>query len=824
MHDLRDAIRGLRHAPGFSATVILTLALGLGANAAMFDLADRLMFRPLSYLRDPDSVHRIYWQWRERGTTNTTPSTQYARYLDLRNGTASFSELAVFYESPLAIGSGESAREYRVSAVSASYFTFFDAAPALGRFFTDEEDRVPRGADVVVLSYPFWRAAFGGRDVRGEPLQIANVRATIIGVAPDGFDGVNDANPPVAYIPATTFAGSSETNDAATYFNRYYWGWANVLARRKPGVTRAQAEADATQAFRATWEAARADNPQSPSLADAQPRVAVSPIRPGAGPNPTLEARTALWLAIVAAIVLVIACANVASLFLARTLQRTHEIAVRRALGVSRWRLAMLPLAESLLLTLCGGAAALVVAQWGSAGLGRLLASTTAPATPGLLDLRTVAFTFMITVVVGVAIGLAPLQLARIDLAQTLRGGVRGGMSQGHRLRGALLVVQAALSIVLLIGAGLFVRSLQAVVDAPMGYDAGRVLLVQRVFRGPIMDDAGQRAMRSVLLTTAQALPDIESAAWVSSAPFVSTSSTTLYVDGMPDANSLGAFSFQATTPDYFRTMGTRILSGRGLTAEDRGGAPPVAVVSASMARVLWPRQQPIGKCFRMREQSAPCMTVVGVAEDMVQREIADNRRYHYYLSIDQYTRTWGNGLLLRLRGDPLREAESIRAALQRVMPGESYLRVLPLAALVQDARRSWRLGAAVFVAFGALTLAVAAIGLYGLIRYNVTERWHELGVRVALGAQRVDLLRLVVGEGVSLAGLGIIGGLPIAWFAARWMQPLLYQQSASDPLIYLAVTIAILFVAVAAVAPPAIRAASADPNIALRECRSPYL
>ena len=820
MHQtFRDALRGLRRAPAFSATVIFMFAIGLGANAAMFNLVDRLMFRPLSFLRDPDSVHRIYWQWQDRGSLNTTVSTQYARYLDLRNGTTSFSEFAAFYESALAVGSEEAAREFRVSAVSASYFTFFDAAPILGRFFSGDEDRVPRGADVAVLSFSFWRSAFGGRDVRGEVLQIGNVRATIIGVAPDGFDGVNDANPPVAYIPVTTYAASTGTNDSLTYFNRYYWGWVNVMVRRKPGVTRAEAEADATQALRATWEHARADNPQGPPLADAQPRVVVSAMRPGAGPNPTLEARTTLWLTVVAAIVFVIACANVANLSLTRALQRSREMAVRRALGISQWRLAALALTESLVLTLCGAAAAVIVAQWGSTGLGTLLVSaSTAPAPPAFLDARTVAFMLAIAIVAGVVIGLAPLHLTRASLADTLRRGTRGGHSDGQRLRAGLLVVQAALSIVLLIGAVLFVRSLQAVVASPVGYDADRVLLVNRVFRGPVIDDAGQRAMRSALLTTAQGLQGVESAAWVSSAPFVSTSSTILFVDGVPQVNSLGAFSFQATTPDYFRTMGTRILSGRGLTADDRAGQPPVAIVSASMARVLWPQQEPIGKCFRMREAAAPCTTVVGVAEDILQREVTDNRRYHYYLSIDQYTRTWGNGLLVRLHGDPAREGEAIRAALQRVMPGESYLRVQPLASLVQDARRSWRLGATVFVAFGVLTLVVAAIGLYGLIRHNVAQRRHELAVRVALGAGRADIVRLVGSQSVSLAFAGAAAGIPIAWVSARWLQPLLYQQSATDPVVYVAVSSAMLVVSLAAAAPSAIRAAVSDPNAVLRD------
>jgi hypothetical protein len=332
-----------------------------------------------------------------------------------------------------------------------------------------------------------------------------------------------------------------------------------------------------------------------------------------------------------------------------------------------------------------------------------------------------------------------------------------------------------------------------------------------------MFDDAAQRALRAALLSAAQGLPGVEAAAWVSSAPFISTSWTRLFIDSVAPADAPGRFTFQATTPDYFRAMGTRVLRGRGLTAADSPGAPPVAVVSESMARVLWPGRDAIGQCFRMREATAPCTTVVGVAEDIVQSEIADVRRYHYYLSIEQYTRTWGNGLVLRLRGDPAREAEAVRAALQSVVPGDSYVTVQPLAGLVDTARRSWRLGATVFVAFGVLTLVVAAVGLYGMIGYNVAERRQELGVRVALGAQRADVLRLIVSQGVGVAVAGMFLGVPLALVAARWVQPLLFEQSARDPFVYAAVSCTMALVALAASALPALRAPAADPNPALR-------
>ena len=475
-------------------------------------------------------------------------------------------------------------------------------------------------------------------------------------------------------------------------------------------------------------------------------------MRPGAGPEPALEARTALWVSVVAVIVLVIACANVTNLFLARALRRSREIAVRLALGVSRGRLVMQSITESLVLSVFGAGAALVIAQWAGAAIRHRLVAMRGPSESVFTDWRTLGLTIGVAMVTGMLVGLVTaLSSGRGDLAQTLRGGSRGGVSERARLRPALLVMQATLSVVLLIGAALFVRSLNAVKRMRIGYDADRVLLVSRVIQGASFNDSAQRFLRSRLLETAQALPDVESAAWVSSAPFVSTSNTTLYVAGIDSVDRLGTFTNQATTPDYFRTMGTRILRGRPLLPEDRAGAPNAAVVSESMARTLWPGRDALGQCFRLRADTAPCTTVVGIAEDMVQRDLAGTQRLHYYLSMEQYTRTWGNGLVLRVRGDPATKAEGIRKALQRVVPGSSYVTVQPLGDVVASAQASWRLGATMFVALGVLALVVAAVGLYGVIGYNVAQRMHELGVRVALGAQRRDVVRLVVSQSIRV-------------------------------------------------------------------------
>lgn len=816
--DITYALRGLARAPGFTATVVVTLGLGLGANVAMFGVVDRLMYRPLAFLRDPATVHRLYWQWQDASQTRTTRTAAYRRYLDLREGTRAFSALAAFSERDVAVGEGAQAQERRIAAVSASYFEFFDAAPLRGRYFTADEDQPPRGVDVAVIAHDFWQSEFGGREVLGERLVVGEVRATIIGVAPRGFHGVNDAAPPVLWMPITTFAGSAGTNDARTYYSAYAWGWVNVLARRAAHQSVAAASADASATLSAHWRAEREDNPGLRPVAEARPRAIVASVRPGAGPNPAVEERTALWVAGVALLVLLTAGANVGNLVLARALGRQREMAVQVALGASRARLAWQSILECTLLAALGGGCALAVAQWGGTLINRALVRSTTDV-DAFADSRSLVVTAGLVLLTGLVLGLVPLVVLRRanGLAGSARSGVRAGLADGQRLRRALLVAQAAFSVVLLVGAALFVRSLMAARAMPLGYDAERVVLVQRVFRGATMTDDAQVAMRMRLLETAQGLADVEAAAWVSSAPFVSTSSTTLRVDGAGATDHLGTFTYQAASPDYFRVMGTRIVRGRPFTTADRRGAPEVMVVSEAMARVLWPGADALGRCVTIARDGEPCRTVIGVAEDMVQQDLASGTRFHFYMPIAQYPRTWGNGMLIKLRGAPELYGERVRVALQQVMPGASYLTMRPLPGIVESARSAWRLGATMFVAFGLLALVVAAVGLYGAIGYDVALRVRELGVRVALGADRAHVLRLIIGQGICVTAAGMAAGLLVAAWSAPWVEPLLFRQSARNPLVYAGAAGVMLVVSLVAGALPALRAARTDPARALR-------
>ncbi len=818
LQDVRYGARGLRRSPGFTVAVILTLGLGIGANAAMFGVIDRLMFRPLPFLRAPARVHRVYLESTNRGRANLqSGGYEYTAYLDLQKFSSSFEAWTAWADFTTAIGQGDASREQLVGMVSGSFFEFFEARPVLGRFFGPADDQVPEGAQVVVLSYPLWQAEYGGRDVLGEVLYVGSVPCTIIGVAPRGFTGLPERAPPVAFIPITTFAANTGgPDDRRTYYTRYNWGWVSVFARRKAGVSVDDATADLSRAYVRSWNAARAIDPDLPAAEIARPRAIAGPVKTGAGPTASLEARTVRWVTGVAVIVLLIACANVANLLLARMLRRRREVALRLALGVSRRRLLAQALVESLLLAGSGLVAGLAIAEWGGAALRRLFVDGSLGV---VTDPRTLLLAAGAALAATVLAGLGPAILGtRADLATGLKAAGREAGHHRSRTRSALLVFQGTLSVVLLIGAGHFVRSLRQVREFRMGYDSRPVVMVGRNLRGVELTESERGALGRRLLDAAHAVPGVTHAALVSSVPFWSTSSRSLFVAGIDSVARLGSFTFQTATPEYFETMDTRILRGRAFGEADRAGAPRVAVVSQAMAEVLWPGREALGQCLRVGSDTMPCTTVVGITENAVQRSLlGDEKPYRYYLPLDQHEPHRAGYLMVRTRGDPAREAETVRKALQAVMPGTAYVAVRPLEEVIDGQRRSWQVGATMFVAFAGLALLVAAVGIYGVISYDVAQRLPELGVRIALGARSAHIARLVVGQGARLATLGLAIGLLIATLVARWIEPLLFRQSARDPWVFGAAGGLLLLVALAASAVPAARATRADPSTVLR-------
>jgi len=817
--DLRYAVRGLKSRPGFTIGVILTLALGIGANAAMFSVVDRLLLRPPPLLKSPERVHRVYLANMYRGKEFKNGAVQYARFADLTRWTTSFDRTAEFTTRELAIGVGTDAHEMTVGAVSANFFGCFDAPPVLGRYFTSAEDTTPTGAAVAVLSYGLWQTRYGAsRDILGETLQVGATLYTIIGVTPRGFAGLWPGKPPAVYVPITAYGAESGANlglRGESWWQTYHWTWASMLVVRKPGVTVADAEADLTAAYKRSYLAALASSPHMPPIEVERPRAIAGSVLEQRGPNASAETKVATWLTGVAAIVWLIACANVANLLLARALHRRREIAVRLALGVSRGRLAVQLLTESLLLALLGGGAGLLVAQWGGTILRTELLRNTAGA--GVVsDPRSLLFVGIAVLLTGFGTGLAPiLQTRRVDLTQDLKAGVREGGVQRSRLRAGLLVFKGALSVVLLVGAGLFVRSLQHVKHVRLGYDPDSVLVIDLRMRGVQLDSAHRVALRRQLLASALAIPGVAHVSRQVTMPFWSTWNEDLHVAGIDSVDRLGEFDLNAVSTDYFPTMGTRLLAGRAITDQDAGGAPRVMVVSTSMARVLWPDHDPLGACVRIGGDTVPCTTVVGVAEDIKSRSLGDEPAYFYYLSADQFSPD-GGGLFVRIR-DAARARETVRRALQPFMPGPSYVTVTPVSDAVSGETQSWRLGAMLFTVFGLLALVLAAIGLYSVIAYNVAQRTHEMGVRIALGAGMRDLVRLVLTEGVVLAGFGVALGTVIALIVGRWVAPLLFEESPRDPAVFVFVAATLLAVALVSSLAPARRAGRVDPMQALR-------
>ncbi|HEU4642372.1 MAG TPA: ABC transporter permease [Gemmatimonadaceae bacterium] len=816
--DLRYAARRLRLEPGFTAAVVLTLALGIGANAAIFSVVDRLLFRPPPMLAAPARTHRVYLATTYRGKEVANGGVQYARWVDLTRDTRSFDRTAEVTERALAIGTGDEAREMQVGIVSAGFFGFFDAPPALGRYFTAREDQPPSGTPVAVLSYGLWQTRFGGRpDVLGATLRIGATVYTIIGVAPRGFVGLWPSKPPVAFIPISSYAGTIEIRlHGEQWWSTYHWTWAEMLVQRKPGVTLVAATADLTDAFRRSYEAEAAAGSERQPVAIARPHAIAASILDERGPNQSSLGKVARLVGGMALLVLLIACANVANLLLARALRRRREIAVRLALGVSRARLLSQLFLESALLAALGGVAGVLVAQWGGALLRAAFLPKGAEASV-LGDGRTLLFTGLAALAAGLLTGLAPAWHAgRVELASDLKAGVREGTYHRSRARAALLVMQGALSVVLLVGAGLFVRSLRNVRSLRLGYDVTPVLLVEPNMRGVHLDSARAVTLRRDLLAAAERIPEVEHAALHTSVPFWSTWDLDLHVAGIDSVRRLGEFDLNAVTPDYFATMGTRLVRGRGIEARDVAGAPRAMVVSESMARALWPARDPIGECVKVGADTMPCTYVVGIAEDIKNNSLGDDPSLYYYLSSDQFHPDQ-TGLLVRVRGDAAAHADAIRRRLQRVMPGASYVTVTPFSDVIGGEMRSWRVGATMFTVFGALALALAAVGLYGVVAYDVVQRTHEMGVRVALGARAADVVRLVLVGGLRLAAVGVLLGGAIALAGARWVAPLLFQEPARDPVVFGGVAAVLMAVAAAAATLPAWRAARVDPLEALR-------
>ena len=819
--DARYAFRQMRRERGFTVVAVLTLAIGIAANAIMFGVVDRLLLRPPAHVRDADRVARVLVTRWVRGTDELGAEVSYRRFVEMRNAVRDVVDLAAMGTGHTMIGRASDTERVVGGFASQNFFPLTGVRPALGRFFTPDEDRPPEGTRVAVLGHGLWMRRFGGDpDVLGQSLRVGSADFTIVGVAPPDFAGLG-LQPVDVWVPATTIRTEMDWLQP-DWWNTHNFTWATMVARLRPGATPEQATAALTTALAHSVAVEGTEFPQRAWPKEASPpRAELAPLLSARGPNPSEIARISIWLAGVAAVVLLIACANVANLLLVRGLQRRREIAVRLALGAGRGRLLGQLLVESLILAALGGAAGLLLAHWaGSAIRGILMPS--AAWTGALHDPRVLAFTAAATLATGLLAGLVPaLQSSRPDLTSALKTGTREGGGRASSLRGVLLVAQAALAVVLLVGAGLFVRSLHNIRTADLGIDAARLVIAEVEYRGaepPTVE--GRAAHNATLLDALRRTPGVESATTSLSVPFNMSTSTSLATVHSDSAQTQGRFLMNGVGPDYFRTMGMQVVRGRPLTNEDRAGSPNVVVVTESMAAALWPGENPLGQCLRVGGTKSPCSEVVGIARNAVHDDltgIGETMQYWFPESQRQGNSGGVNAFFARVRGEPDATVASVRAAMQEHLSGDASVRVRAFGELIEPQQRPWRLGATMFSAFGLLALLIAAIGLYGVIAYQVGQRTHEIGVRMALGARSGDLTRMVLWEGLRLTMIGLALGAAVALAAGRWVAPLLFGVSPFDPAVYAGVIATLSVVAIVACLVPAMRAAGVDPSSALR-------
>ena len=807
-----QAIRRIRRSPGFVAGIVLTLGLGIGVNGTMFGIVDRLLLRPPEGVAHPEQVRRILWRGMWLGRQGTIPALTYSDVVDLRTVPQFLSVGAFTSTRRLTLGSGEGATEVRAVLATADFFTTLGAHAQLGRVYTTKEDGIG-AVSTVVLGNEFWRRRFAGDpDVLGRTLEIAGNAYTVIGVMPRGFTGV-DLTPVDVWLPAVVARHAMDSSDRFLTSRGYYWLQAVVRVSDEASAVAGSAAATALIVNARTDQVRRGQY-------DANTRVFTAPLLAARGPRASATSKVALWLAGVALAVLLIACANVANLFLAQVARRRREVAVRLSLGVTRSRLVAELSIEAVLLAGLGGVVALAVARWGGSLIRTLLIPDVLWQGSGL-DGPVLAVTAALSVGAGLLAGLGPaLRSARGNLNRDLLEGGRGSSAGGSPVRRGLTVMQAALSVVLLVGAGLFVRSLHRAANADLGLDTNRLVLASLEFNDPALsttrDAAEVNRLYAEAIQRVRSVPGVARAA-ATDVPFQSAMIAHLTspgVDSLPVSPGTGPF-YYSVTPGYFRTVGLRVLRGRAILDSDGASAPKVALVNENMARTLWPTKQALGQCLYFDHQTE-CTTVVGVVENASTGDLDDTGALAYYLPLSQ-TGYAAEGLYVRTDRDPEVVAAAVAPVLRSFSPAVRYAQVQSLGEILAPQLRSWTLGASLFTAFGGLALLVAVVGLYSLLAFEVAQRRRDIGIRSALGASGGRLLRETLSRGTALAALGTVIGLAICLLAAPYVQQLLFHTDARDPLVLVVVVGVLLAVSGLASVPPALRSARTDPMEALR-------
>ncbi len=815
--DLRYGARMLLKTPGFTAVAALSLAFGIGANTAIFSLVDKAMIRKLP-VEEPERLVVV------SATSSRGLSTAftYPDFADYRDGNQVFEGLVCYTQRALTLNDGGLAERVQGMIVSGNYFTALRVQPALGRGFLPEEDKTRGSHPVIVISYGLWQRRFGADPALvGKAVNLNGYSFTVVGIAPPEFTGTIPGSVPDVYVPVMMQGLVSPSWKFDPLFGPRSRGlaWLEVLGRLKPGVGREQA----TAAMNALGSQIAKTNPNPDGASRFEPKFV---LEDGSRGNTSLlrDLRFPLqMLMATVGLILLIACANVANLLLARAGARQKEIAVRLAVGAGRGRLIRQLLTESLLLAALGGGTGLALA----ASISGLVVSYTPPNTfstltlDNRLDWRVLGFTLCVTLLTGILFGLAPaLSASRPDLVSALKdeSTLFGAGVRRQSLRNLLVVGQVALSLIVLVGAGLCVRSLQKLQAIDAGFDASKVLVMSAdVSLSGYNNERGLR-FYSELLERIKTLRGVEAASLAAQLPLGTAISSTLKVDGYaPKPGEDLSSDFNIIGPDYFRTMKIPLLDGREFGQSDTTTAPQVVIINETAVRRYWPGQSPLGQRLILgRAPDEEVREIVGVVKDSKYRQLTEAVRPAIYVPLAQDYRA-NMALHVRTAGEPEAMLAVVRREVQAMDASLPLYNIKTLEEQRNSSLYTSRLAATLLTVFGLVALLLAAVGLYGVMAYAVNRRTREIGIRLALGAQGHDVLRQMLAEGMTLVTIGVAFGLAGAFALTRLMKTLLFGVSATDPLTFGVIAGLLLVVAMLACFIPARRATKVDPLVALR-------
>jgi predicted permease len=806
--DLRYGARMLLKQPGFTLIAVVTLALGIGANTAIFSVIDGVLFRALPYA-DPDRLVLIWGKHAQQGKQQQQVS--YLDFADIRQRRDIFDETAAIFWQPLTLSDQSGAEHFRGMLVSANFFRLLGVEAVRGRVFSPEEEQ-PGNDKVVVISHRLWQNRFGAaEDILGRKLKVNDVSLTVVGVAPAGFDLEFPLTPSFRiedndlWLPLTSAHRRAGSRGIYTY---------EVIARLRRGVEPAQARA-ALKAIGQRLEQAYPDTNKGRSFDLVLLREQmIGNIRP-------------LLLVLLAAVgaILLIACVNVASLLLGRAGVRQKEIAIRAALGAGRGRLARQLLTESLLLALLGGVAGLLLASWLVVALVRFPGLNLPRAEEVGIDTRVLGFSFGLTLLTGLLFGLIPALLAaRPDLQQVLKDGA-GRTTAGagsRRLRSLLIVAEVSLAFLLLVGAGLLTGSFVSLLNVKVGFNTDRLLTFAVSLPAARASQTPQRVgFYQQLQTRLASLPEVESAGVVSSLPLSGANSgSPVIVEGRPLSSGEQAptIGWQSASAGYFKTIGIPVLRGRNFAADDATRAQRVVLINESLARRVFPNEDPLGKrvAFSAPRTQADWREIIGVVGDARHHALEIEPEPRAYDMFEQSSSS-SMFIVVRTAGDPSRLANTARQQARELEPEAPVFLMATMNELVARSTATRRFSMLLVGGFALIALLLAAVGIYGVLSFAVSERRQEIGIRLALGSRRVDILRLVVGQALALVLAGMLIGLVGSLLLTRFMSNLLYGVSPTDPRILLLVAVALTLVALLACWIPARRATRVDPLVTLR-------